>query len=416
MKFPRFVLLAVLVAALAVGAVAPSPVAAASPVPARGAVPVIGREFTPTLVAMMRHAERDIVLMQYQMRYYLEYQGSASNQFLHELLAALDRGVRVRVVMDISEWKDSRIEEGEISDNEKNRIFARYLVAHGAEVWEDPGPLISHQKVVVVDGKVSLVSSHNWSFYSTDRNFEAGVLVWSEELAADLLAYYEARRDEGSRFEERDETAPPDFAPATMAPADVTLDAWLTTLPWLRVESVEMAANRDFFPKIGELIRTATTRIEIVQNTIEYLHEVPPYARADRPKDLPPSLVNLLVHDLAEAVQRGVAVDVVVDWSDQRDNSRTIAAASLLRRQGATVFYDDPKMTLHAKMMVVDGVATVVGSTNWTFNAVEQGNEVSVIVRSAEVGEAFEDFFALLRSGGRNTSNGTVVPPITEAF
>jgi phosphatidylserine/phosphatidylglycerophosphate/cardiolipin synthase-like enzyme len=388
----------------------------AEPRAAQGVVPLVDRDFAPTLIDLIRHAESEVVVMQYQTRYYSEYPDSSSNRFLHELMAALDRGVRVRLVMDISDWKETQREEGEESDNAKNRTFARYLVARGAEVWSDPGEIVSHQKVVVVDARVSVIASHNWSFYSTDRNSEAAVMVWSPELAGDVLDFFDWYLGTSTPFEERADELPPDFDAAKLEQPTVVLDAWLNQREWMPVEWCELSPSREFFDEVRELLRGAQKSIEVVQNTIEWLNEVPPYAREDRPADLPPSLVNVLVDELAAAADRGVEVGIVMDWSDRGDNTRSINAASLLRRRGATVFYDDPEKTLHAKMLVVDNDTVVVGSTNWTFNAVEQGNEVSVIVKSGPLGEFFDGYFRRLKENGRNTSNGNSVPPMTQKF
>ena len=56
--------------------------------------------------------------------------------------------------------------------------------------------------------------------------------------------------------------------------------------------------------------------------------------------------------------------------------------------------------TTHAKLMVVDGQLSLLGSTNWTYYALTNNNETSVLVRSKEVARAFGDYFNQVKATG----------------
>ena len=49
------------------------------------------------------------------------------------------------------------------------------------------------------------------------------------------------------------------------------------------------------------------------------------------------------------------------------------------------VVYDPVTVTTHTKLLIIDGEISVVGSTNWTYSALEKNHEVSVLIRSPEV-------------------------------
>jgi len=95
------------------------------------------------------------------------------------LVSALQRGVRVRVLLEGGEdFPDLA---------EANRLTAAYLSLYGAEVRWDPPGLTTHAKCLVVDGRDVVVSSANWSYYSLARNVEAGVAFLDAPALAEAL-------------------------------------------------------------------------------------------------------------------------------------------------------------------------------------------------------------------------------------
>jgi phosphatidylserine/phosphatidylglycerophosphate/cardiolipin synthase-like enzyme len=67
------------------------------------------------------------------------------------------------------------------------------LLAHaGASVWIDRGVRIAHAKTMVIDGKVTLVGSMNWSAGAI-QNSENLNLVVSPEVAATYTAHWRQR-------------------------------------------------------------------------------------------------------------------------------------------------------------------------------------------------------------------------------
>jgi len=435
--------------------------------PAQGALPVVGRDYAPVLIDAIRHAEKNVDLLLYQARCYSDYPDSASNAVILALLDAMERGVSVRVVLDLSDWKEQTGQE----ENDKNREFGRILAFAGAQVFADPAAIVSHEKVAIVDGKLSLVSTHNLSYYSTDKNQEAAVLLWGEEVADALSAYFHARMTEGVALTEKSPmpypqpkpaeaavtgtaaTSPTAQAEPTPVPTPVfaneaeahakardayraiinqpggappvepgsagPMDAWVNSMAWLPVERVDLAANREYFHRVGDLIGSAQRSVVVAQNTVEFSNQTPPYADKNRPKTLPPSVVNVLIGDLIWAANRGVKVTVLADWSSQRDNGRNRPGLEALTQAGVEVINDDPETTLHAKMLIVDETTTVIGSTNWTFNAIEQGNEVSVIVESIPLAVAYKRAFDEWAAKGKPAKGGAgngAIPPMTESY
>ncbi len=104
---------------------------------------------------------------------------------------------------------------------------------------------------------------------------------------------------------------------------------------------------------------------------------------------------NPLLGELAEAKSRGVTVRVLLDSSDwapsiTEKNQRTI---EYLTEQGINARLDDPAVTIHAKLAIIDRETVILGSSNWnkySFNEQEQSN---AIVEDERVGDIFSEYF-----------------------
>jgi cardiolipin synthase len=99
---------------------------------------------------------------------------------------------------------------------------------------------------------------------------------------------------------------------------------------------------------------------------------------------------------LEGAVRRGVDVKVIVpgehtDVPIVRDASRWYYERML--RRGIRIFEYKPTM-MHAKTMVVDGLWTTIGSSNFDNRSFRLNDEVNVNVYSEEVAEGMEKMFA----------------------
>ena len=85
------------------------------------------------------------------------------------LLSAHNRGVKVRVVF----------EKQQVSQ------YSEYweLLESGVEVLNDSNSVYMHNKFAVIDGKIVLTGSYNWSQQATDRNDENLLIIRNSEIA-----------------------------------------------------------------------------------------------------------------------------------------------------------------------------------------------------------------------------------------
>jgi hypothetical protein len=97
---------------------------------------------------------------------------------------------------------------------------------------------------------------------------------------------------------------------------------------------------------------------------------------------------------LADAAQRGVAVEVVLDksaLSEGRPDAMEVdnrAACRYLASRSVRVFVEDTVAILHAKAVVIDSETVIAGSANFSESAMESNFEVSLLVQSRETAMA----------------------------
>jgi cardiolipin synthase len=151
----------------------------------------------------------------------------------------------------------------------------------------------------------------------------------------------------------------------------------------LPAQNVEVVTDREYFPIVHQALREAGDSIHVMMYKIGYYEKYP-----DSPS-------NILIRDLIEAKQRGVEVEVILDVSDwnqkvTRDNKNT---GRILSEYGIEVGYDPLPINTHAKLVIIDDIITILGSTNWAYYSLAHNNEVSVLIRSKEVAQKFSHYF-----------------------
>ena len=94
-----------------------------------------------------------------------------SNPLADALIRAHRRGVEVRVVIEM--------EQANVRGSEYERLRSA-----GVAVRLDGNSDLMHHKFMVVDGRVVVTGSYNWSAAAEDRNDENVVVIYGEEIAA----------------------------------------------------------------------------------------------------------------------------------------------------------------------------------------------------------------------------------------
>ena len=153
---------------------------------------------------------------------------------------------------------------------------------------------------------------------------------------------------------------------------------------------VEDISSRDYFPKVKEVIDNAEKSIHMSMFVVS----------------LRPNQKNSVVYKLCDALidakKRGVMVRVILDQNvNYYDNKKkgeiegkNTEAYQYLTKNGIEVFYDNKYEYTHSKALVIDEKIVIIGSTNWSYSAIERNNESSAIIMSPELAKKIIEGFS----------------------
>jgi phosphatidylserine/phosphatidylglycerophosphate/cardiolipin synthase-like enzyme len=152
---------------------------------------VLDREYFQIARALLRDAEKSIRIMMFEASFYTKYPKSPSNILIGELISARKRGVKVEVILEASDRRGRA--------TERNRATGEMLSKEGVEVIYDPLFVTTHAKLIIIDEKICLLGSTNWTYHSLTSNHEVGVLIESDEVARALGHYFDRVKTSGHR-------------------------------------------------------------------------------------------------------------------------------------------------------------------------------------------------------------------------
>jgi cardiolipin synthase len=158
----------------------------------------------------------------------------------------------------------------------------------------------------------------------------------------------------------------------------------------LPAQDVQLVLDAQYVEVARKMIKEAKKSIQVMMFEMGYYAEHP-----NTPS-------NQLIKELIHASKRGVKVEVILEVREGEDRTtkRNRQTGKILSEGGVKVVYDSLSKTNHAKWMVVDEEFTLLGSTNWTYYALTNNHEVSVLIQSKEVAKALLDYFHQVKAKG----------------
>ena len=157
-------------------------VSACSGVPVEDVEMICNRDYTPALFNAISGAENSIHIAMYSGGYYPTHPEGINRRIYDAMIAAKDRGVDVKVILEAADWNPG--------NTEKNRKLEEYLEENGVPVWWDPIDVTTHCKLIIVDAHTVILGSTNWTYYAFAHNNEANVLIRSKPLAEQFETYF----------------------------------------------------------------------------------------------------------------------------------------------------------------------------------------------------------------------------------
>lgn len=113
------------------------------------------------------------------------------------------------------------------------------------------------------------------------------------------------------------------------------------------------------------------------------------------PSQRRPGKEAMLYKELLEAKKRGLDCRVILNYTYPANKivKQNIEAGKWLAYHGIECKFVSRNRTVHAKMIIIDGITLIIGSHNWSQRAVERNVEASMEVHELGiVGEARESF------------------------
>ncbi len=139
--------------------------------------------YLPKIMELISGAETSIKIIMYNMTWYSKYPDSASNKIINKLCQAAKRKIEITVILNQDRFKDGKIAN-------ENSEAGEILKKSGVNVLYDPVDQITHAKLIIVDDRIVVIGSFNWSYYSIEKNNEVAVVIDSKEIARQYVKYF----------------------------------------------------------------------------------------------------------------------------------------------------------------------------------------------------------------------------------
>lgn len=290
------------------------------------------------------------------------------NPILPAMAAAADRGVAIRALLDASDWAP------EITA--KNQPTLSYFQEHGIEAKFDDPSVTLHAKLVVVDRETVILGSSNWNRYALTEHRQADVLVQDALIGAFYTDYFNVLWSETASDQSVEIVLPDEFG-----------------IDPLVIPLADLPDSASYARVLLALLEGATRSIHISMYRMSYY------------SGYGDSLANDLLHAVTDAANRGLDVKVLLDdcayYADSAEANLT--SALVLLQRGVEVRFDDPGLTTHTKLVVIDGRTVLLGSTNWNYYSLEKNCETDIaFVNLPEVAAPFEAYFQILWATARD--------------
>ncbi|NAZ14106.1 MAG: phospholipase [Desulfurococcales archaeon] len=139
---------------------------------------LLDKDYYGNLSVILPRANKSVYVIMYVIKYDPKDPMDPVNTLLNILINLSKRNVDVKIIVD-DETYNSYPET------------INYLLSHNISVkLDESSGRTTHTKLVIIDGKIVFLGSHNWTQSALQRNHEVSVLIYDEDVAKILLRYF----------------------------------------------------------------------------------------------------------------------------------------------------------------------------------------------------------------------------------
>ena len=122
---------------------------------------IIGNEFCDKVIPLINNAKNEIDILVYEWNFYPNQPGSAPQKFNQAIIKAQSKGVRIKAMLGRSS----------ISTIQKQNELQILTPAIKTNI---------HAKLMIIDDKLAILGSHNYSYSAFTTNMEISLLIDDE--------------------------------------------------------------------------------------------------------------------------------------------------------------------------------------------------------------------------------------------
>lgn len=154
--------------------------------PADDVIPLVDSDYYPQVHQALITAKKSIMCVMYMADIDPKYSRGWEYNLVNDLISAHRRGLEVTVIFDqnIMFWETGK--KGKKLERKSDNAY-ELLRKSGVTVYYDSDDRVTHSKIVVVDGYITILGSTNWTYSALKKNHEASVLIKSHSVAEVFL-------------------------------------------------------------------------------------------------------------------------------------------------------------------------------------------------------------------------------------
>lgn len=132
---------------------------------------IVGKEFPKKVIPLIEQAKSSIFIVVYDWRWYPDQIGSAIQRFNNSILNSAKRKRKIKVIT--------------------NRPYINTILPKlNIDAKTIHSKRMLHTKLMIIDSKIAILGSHNYTMNAFTLNHEVSVILQDEEAVKRLILYF----------------------------------------------------------------------------------------------------------------------------------------------------------------------------------------------------------------------------------